>query len=66
MEGFQHKFETEGEARAYAMRHYGATDVRIIASQGAFYLEDADSGGFLRNFEREVYSGLGRKATAAR
>ena len=59
---FQEKYETEAQARANAVLHHGQTNVVIIQSNGAFYLEDADSS-FIRSWEREVYSGLGRKAT---
>lgn len=58
---FQHKHETEEEARAQARSDYPRRHVAIIESQGAFYLEDGDSL-FLRNFERQVYAGVGRGA----
>ena len=62
MDKFQHKHVSEQAARVQAAKDYANVDVIIIKSRGAFYLENADGMTFLRNFEREVYSGKGGKA----
>lgn len=59
---FQHPHDTEVAARAQARGSYATVRVQIIESRGKFYLEDADTSGFIRNWEREVYSGYGRNA----
>jgi hypothetical protein len=58
---FQHKHDTEAAARAQARSDYSGQVVTIIESRGVFYLEDGECG-FIRSFEREVYSGLGKAA----
>lgn len=62
VEKFQEKYSTEQEARANAAHNYSDSEVAIVESKGAFYLEDSDSSTFLRTWEREVYRGLGRTA----
>lgn len=59
-------FATEQIARERAAADMPAKRVRIIESRGQFYVEDEaqDGAGFLRNWEREVYHGIGRNAVA--
>ena len=59
-------FASEAIARQKAASEMANKHVYIIESRGEFYVETDDEsfGGFLRNWEREVYHGLGRKAVA--
>lgn len=55
-------FATEAIARTKAVSDFPNTSIYIIESQGQFYVEGEDFGGFLRSWEREVYHGLGKRA----
>lgn len=66
----QTKHITEAEARNHA-RAWGNEHVQIVESKTGgqrdigpfvFYLESEDSVSMIRNWERLVYSGPGRKA----
>lgn len=57
------KFDTEQAAREFAAATYPARVVSIIESRGEFHVETDDEMGFLRTWEREVFTGHGKLAT---
>ena len=58
----QRGFESEAIARQRAAEDMPNKHVVIIQSQGQFYVETGDGSTFIRSWEREVYSGLGKNA----
>ena len=65
MARFQEKFSDLQSAIRSAKTAHAQEHIIIIESRGEFFLEDTQ-GTFVRNWERQVFSGKGWDARAAR